>query len=195
MSPKFIRIHKRANSMHKLFLSVVFLGLTATVSGQDAKSSKSDYSELDWIKDSVGVWDAAAEVWPNGPDKPSIQFKSVETNTAHGTNWISSDLDTEFNGQKMNVHSIVGFDPGKKKLVGFIVDDGPYPATLTGTFDAKKRSVQWITKGNQPDGTPLVQRTTLTNKDSKTRILILKVPGKEKGEFITTMKMTFIKRD
>jgi len=71
--------------------------------------------ELEVLKASIGVWDAVIEVWPEGPDSPSLKFKGVETNRPYGDYWIASDFDSEYMGQSMKVHSIVGYDVDSKK--------------------------------------------------------------------------------
>ena len=50
----------------------------------------------------------------------------VETNRPYGEYWIASEFDSEFDGQTMKVHFIVGFDLGKKQMVGKVID-GPSP--------------------------------------------------------------------
>lgn len=138
------------------------------------KENKSDADgELAWLKKSVGVWDAEFEVWPQGPDKPSIKFKGVETIRAFGTHWLASDLESEFNGQKVVVHSIIGYDLDRGKLVGMIIDQGPYSATMSGKLSADKKSVDWVTKAKYPDGKPMTQNTSLTLKSDTERTLVL----------------------
>ncbi|MEN8154985.1 MAG: DUF1579 family protein, partial [Acidobacteriota bacterium] len=94
--------------------------------------------ELEVLKASIGVWDAEIEVWPQGHDSPSIKFKGVETNRPYGEYWIASDFNSDYMGQTIKVHSIVGYDPEQKKLVGMVIDHGPYSARMTGRFDRRK---------------------------------------------------------
>lgn len=165
-------------------------GLEATAQQESSGKPK----ELKWIQGSVGVWDASIEVWPQGPDGASIKFKGVETNKAYGEYWISSDFDSSFMGQEQKIHSIVGYDLDKKKLVGTIVDAGPYAATMTGEFVEKDNAVKWVTQAKGLDGKPMVQNTVLTNKSATERELVMLVPGKE-GKFNTFMRIVFTKRD
>ena len=150
--------------------------------------------ELEVLKGYIGVWDAEIEVWPEGPDSPSIKFKGVETNRAYGENWIASDFDSEVGGQTMKVHSIVGYDLDQKKMVGTVIDHGPYAASMTGEYDAKSKTITWIIKAKTPDGNPIVQRTLATQKTANERVLILKVPGKKDNEFTKFMQIRFVKR-
>ena len=146
------------------------------------------------LKASIGVWDAEIEVWPQGPDAASIKFKGVETNRPYGQYWIASDFDSEFMGQTMKVHSIVGYDLQQMKLVGMVIDHGPYAATMTGVYHRESNSVQWTTAARDPGGKPLVQRTMVTQKSDDVRILVLSVPGQQKSQFITFMKIRFTRR-
>lgn len=142
----------------------------------------------------VGVWDAEIEVWAQSLDKPPIKFKGIETNRAFGTHWIASDLDSEFMGKKSTVHSIVGYDLDKQQMVGTVIDEGPYQAKLTGDYDSQTKTVTWTTKVKAPDGSPIVQRTSSTQKDADTRELVLSVPGDQPGEFIKFMEIHFTRQ-
>ncbi len=160
--------------------------------GQEKQESKP--VELDVLKASIGIWDAEIEVWPEGPDAPSIKFKGVETIRPYGEYWVASDFDSEIDGVTMKVHSIVGYDLDKKKLVGTIVDHGPYAATMTGDYDAKSKSVSWMTKAKTPDGKPMVQKTVITQKNANERVLVLNMPAAKKDEFTKFMQIKFVKR-
>ena len=80
--------------------------------------------ELEVLSASIGVWDAEIEVWPQGLDAASIKFKGVETNRPYGKHWIASDFDSEFMGETIKVHSIIGYDLDRKKMVGMVIDHG-----------------------------------------------------------------------
>ena len=121
-----------------------------------------------------------------------IQGRGIES--GYGEYWIASDFDSTFMGQTVKVHSIIGYDLDKKKLVGTVVDHGPYSASMTGDYDAKSKTVRWTTKAKGIDGKPMVQKTLLTQKSAGERILVLTVPGKEKGEFTKMMRIRYVKR-
>ena len=151
--------------------------------------------ELEVLKAYVGVWDAEIEVWPEGLDSPSITFKGVETNSPYGAHWIASDFDSEFMGQTMKVHSIVGYDLDKERMVGTVIDHGPYAATMAGDYDAESKTVEWTTQAKHPNGTPMVQKTLVTQNDANERVLVLMVPSGEKSEFTKFMQIKFSKRN
>jgi hypothetical protein len=174
-----------------LFAALVF-GLLLSCLAQD--KPKAEPIELEVLKASIGVWEAEIEVWPQGPDSPSIKFKGVETNRPYGKYWIASDFDSEYMGQTMKVHSIVGYDLDQKKLRGMIIDHGPYPAYMTGEYDKESNTVCWMTEARDPNGKPLVQKTLITQKHADERILLLLVPDKQKNDFTKFMQIRFVKR-
>ncbi len=175
-----------------IVLAVSF-GLSVTVNGQDVSAERP--AELTVLKASLGVWDAAIEVWPEGPDSPSIQFKGVETIRPYGEYWIASDFDSEYMGETMKVHSIVGYDLDQKKLVGTIIDHGPYAATMAGQYDQESQTVHWTTQAKDPSGKRMVQKTTVTQESADQRVLVLSVPGEQENEPVKFMQIRFVKRE
>lgn len=175
------------------FIAVVLLGSSFVHAQQDAASQP---AELAALKAMVGVWDAEFEVWSGGLDAPSMKFKGVETNRAFGQHWISSDLDCEVMGQTMKVHSIFGYDLSEKKIVGTNIDHGPYAASLTGEYDEKSKTINLVVNGKEPNGKPLVQRSSITLVNENERLLVVKVPAKNenKEQFIKLMQIKFVKR-
>lgn len=168
------------------------LGLALSCVAQDKPDAKP--IELAVLKAAIGVWDAEIEVWPQGLDSPSIKFKGVETNRAFGEHWIASDFDSKFMGQTVKVHSIVGYDLDRKKMVGTVIDHGPYAASMTGDYDKESKTVIWKTEARTPAGKPMIQKTSVTQETSDERILVLSVPGKQKDEFKKFMQIRFSKR-
>jgi hypothetical protein len=150
--------------------------------------------ELEVLKASLGVWDAEIEVWPEGPDSPSIKFKGVETNLPYGEYWIASDFDSEYMGQAMKVHSIVGYDLDQKRMVGTIIDHGPYAASMTGDYDKESKTVHWTTEAKAPNGEPMVQKTSITQQSIDERVLVLSAPDKQKEDFTKFMQIRFVRR-
>ncbi len=172
--------------------TALIFGLALSCVAQEKPKSKP--IELEVLKASIGVWDAEIEVWPEGPDSSSIKFKGVETNRPYGEYWIASDFDSEFMGQTMKVHSIVGYDLDQKKMVGTIIDHGPYAASMTGDYDKESKTVRWKTEAKDPNGKPMVQKTLITQKNADERVLVLSVPGKQKNDFTKFMQIRFVRR-
>ena len=172
--------------------TALMLGLALACFAQE--ESKSKPIELEVLKASIGVWDAEIEVWPEGLDSSSIQFTGVETNRPYGEYWLASDFDSEFGGQTMKVHSIVGYDPGQQKMVGMVIDHGPYAASMTGDFDKKSKTVHWKTQAMDPNGKPIVQKTSVTQKSDDERVLVLSMPGGKGDDFTKFMQISFVKR-
>jgi hypothetical protein len=174
-----------------LAAALVFVCALPSVGEEQPKSPP---IELEVLKASIGVWDAEIEVWPAGPDSPSIKFKGVETIRPYGEYWIASDFDSEFEGQTTSVHSIVGYDLDKRKLVGKVIDHGPYAATLTGDYDATSKTVHWITEVKDQNGKPMSQKSLVTQKNAGERELVLTMPGEKKDEFTKCMQIRYVKR-
>jgi hypothetical protein len=172
--------------------AALILGLVLSCDAQE--KPEANPIELEVLKASLGVWDAEIEVWAQGLDSPSIKFKGMETNRPYGEHWIASDFDSEFMGQTMKVHSIVGYDLDRKKLVGTVIDQGPYAASMTGVYDRQSKTVSWKTAAKTPGGKPMVQNTLVTQKSAGERMLVLSVPGKQKNEFTKFMQIRFVKR-
>ena len=172
--------------------TALIFGLALSCIAQEKPMSKP--IELDVLKASVGVWDARIEVWPKGPDSPSLKFKGVERNRPYGEYWIASDFDSEFMGQTIKVHSIVGYDLDKKKMVGTIIDHGPYAARMTGDYDVKSKTVRWKTEAKDANGKPMVQKTLISQKNANERVLVLMVPGRKENDFTKFMQIRFVKR-
>lgn len=168
------------------------LGWALSCVAQDEPEAKP--VELEVLEASVGVWDAEIEVWPQGLDAESIQFKGVETIRPYGEYWIASDFDSEFAGQTTKVHSIVGYDLDRKSLVGLIVDHGPYAAHMTGDYDQESKTVRWTTQAKTPDGTPMEQQTAVTQKGPDERVLVLSVPQAGTDRFRKLMQIRFVRR-
>jgi hypothetical protein len=142
-----------------LCTALVF-GLALCCTAQDEPNVKP--IELEVLKALIGVWDADIEVWPAGPDSPSIKFKGVETIRPYGEYWIASDFDSEFMGQTMRVHSIIGYDLDKKKMVGTVIDHGPYAARMTAAYDKASNTVHWTTEAKDANGKRMVQKALMT---------------------------------
>ncbi len=178
----------------KLILSAACLfSLALTCSAEETTTSKP--VELELLKASVGVWDAEIEVWPQGLDAPSLTFTGVETNRAYGEYWIASDFDSEYMGQTMKLHSIIGYDQDQSKLIGTTIDHGIYAAKMTGDYDAKTKTVRWRTEAKDMSGNPMIQRTLVQQKTDKERVLTLMVPVKGEDDFRKFMQIRFLKRD
>ena len=173
--------------------SFYVLGLSTLCHGQQKPAS--DLVELSLLKSYVGVWDAEAEVWPNGLDAESVKFKGVETNRPYGTHWLTSDFESVFAGQTTNVHAIVGYDLDREKLVGTVVDQGPYAAEMVGDYDPESKTIQWVTRVKAPDGTPITQKTTVTHTSDTQRLLVLSTTeADDKTKFRKFMEITYTKR-
>lgn len=178
-----------------LVAAVAFcLAFSCVAADKPESKPESKPVELEMLKGFVGTWDAEIEVWPTGLDSPSIKMKGVEKNRPFGEHWVASDFVSEYEGQKVKVHSVVGYDLDKKQLVGTMVDHGPYAATMAGKYDKKSKTVKWMIHAKMPDGTPMVQKSSITQTNANERVLVMMMPGKKKGELTKFMEIRFVKR-
>jgi hypothetical protein len=172
--------------------SALLVGLALPCLAQEEAAPKP--LELLVLQGYVGVWDAEVEVWAAGLDAPPIQFTGVETNRPYGEHWIASDFDSEYLGQSNKVHSIVGYDLEQQRLVGTVIDAGPYAATMTGDYDPASKTVHWVTEARDPNGSPMTQKTAVTQKSADERVLVLSMPGQD-GAFVKFMQIRYVKRN
>ena len=150
--------------------------------------------ELEVLKAAIGVWHAQVEVWPEGPDSPSILFDCIETNRPYGDYWIISDFEFFFKGGSTKGGGIFGYDLDKKKLVGITVDDSPFAGSMTGKYDPESKTVHWTKKAKDAKGNPIVQKSTVTQVGKYERVLVMMTPGEKEGEFVKTMEVHYFKR-
>jgi len=185
------------NLIQPMFSKLTSYGILALALFSPAYAQEKEATEpaeLEILKSTVGTWDAAIKVWPAGLDAEAVTMKAVETNEAHGKHWLSSDFISEFQGQKMKVHTIVGYDLDQKKLVGTIIDHGPYAATMAGEFDEKTKTIHWTTKAKTLDGQPMIQKSSVTYKSDGVRHLIMRMKNPSDGEFTKFMEIMYTKR-
>ena len=174
-----------------LLVTLIFVFSSASLAQEDSEAKP---SELGLLKSYIGVWDATIKVWSAGLDSPPIEFTAVETNRAYGEHWIASDFDSEYMGQIVTVHSIVGYDLDQEKMVGMVIDHGPYSASMLGDYDDEAKTVTWITKAKDVNGNPMTQRTLVTQTSPEERNLVLVVPGAEGEDYVKFMQIHFVKR-
>ncbi len=170
------------------------LALSLALSSFAEEKAAAKPIELEAIQSLAGIWDAEIEVWPSGPDSPSIKFKGIEKNRPYGEHWVASDFDSEFMGQSMKIHSIVGYDLDQKQLVGTVIDHGPYSASMQGTYEKESKTVHWTTKAKDLNGKIMLQKTFMTQKNANERVLVLMTHGADKSDFNKFMQIKYIKR-
>ncbi len=79
-------------------------------------------------------------------------------------------------------------------LVGTVIDHGPYSASMSGEYDKETKTIHWMTKAKEPNGKPMVQKTSITQKSANERVLVMSVPGENENEFNKIMQIRFVKR-
>lgn len=175
-----------------LLTLLAILSLLIPVHAQEKERDLS--TELQILSDTVGTWDCAITVWPAGLEAAPITMKGVETNEAFGNHWLSSGFSSEFQGQEMKVHTIVGYDLDLKKFVGTVIDHGPYAAKMKGKFDKETKTIHWTTQAKTPDGQPMIQKTSVTHTSATERHLVMKMQNPSTGKFGKFMEINYTKR-
>lgn len=150
-------------------LAITFVAVNSTTA-QVASPSK-EHEVLNW---EVGTWNMTSTMeTPQG----NMDFSGVEKNMMMNPMWLSSTLEYEAGGQKMNGHGVFGYDPHKKKYVGVWCDGAsPYMSMLEGDWDEATTTFTYKMTGRDP----------MTGNDQNGQIII-KYDGKDKKTF--TMKV------
>jgi hypothetical protein len=146
--------------------------------------------EQDLLKRDVGVWDATIETTMEPGGKPNVT-KGTETNTLLGGRWLISDFKGEMMGIPFQGHSVMGYDPAKKKYTGTWVDSmSTTISVLEGTYDPKTKTMTSWMESPGPDGKPMKMRSTSEWKEDDTRIFTMHSPPGQGDEF-AMMKITY----
>jgi hypothetical protein len=149
--------------------------------------------EQDLFKQDVGVWDATIEMTMEAGGKPNVT-KGTETNTLLGGRWLISDFKGEMMGMPFQGHSVMGYDPAKKKYTGTWVDSmSTTSSVLEGTYDPKTKTMTSWMESPGPDGKPVKIRSTSEWKDDDSRIFTMHSPAGQGDEF-AMMKITYKRR-
>ena len=80
----------------------------------------------------------------------------------------------------------------QREAVTLLAGQSLFPLKVT---TEQSKTVEWTTNAKDAEGNPMVQKTTITEKSENERVLVLKVPGKKKDEFIKFMQIKFVKRN
>jgi hypothetical protein len=133
--------------------------------------------EQDLLKRDIGVWDATIETTMEPGGKPNVT-KGTETNTMLGGRWLISDFKGEMMGIPFQGHSVMGYDPAKKKYTGTWVDSmSTTSSVLEGTYDPKTKTMTSWMESPGPDGKPVKMRSTNEWKDDDIRIFTMHSPA------------------
>ena len=183
-------------SLYRLAVaSVMLAGLSAPLRlvAQEPPKPTKQHEEL---KTEVGVWDAEVSMYMS-PDAQPFKSKAVETNEMFGDFWLMSKFEGDFGGMKFKGHSMLGYDPTKKKYVGTWTDTmSPYLMTMEGDYDeATHTSTMYGTGTSIETGKPEKSKmvTQYTSDDEKTFTMYMEKPGAE-DEWIKVMEIKYKRR-
>ena len=153
--------------------------------------------EHEILKKDVGTWTAECKMWVAGPDADPIVSPGKETNRLlPGGNWLLSEFESEFGGEKFTGHGTFGYEPEKKKYVGSWVDSmSPYMMMMEGTYDDKTKTMTMFYTAKDPAGNEANGKTVCVTKDEKTRVFTMYMQAREsKDKFVKMMEITYHKK-
>ena len=114
---------------------------------------------------------------------------------SYGGVWLMCEFRGEFNKQSFDGHSMMGYEPGRKKFVGACIgSNGPNLMTMQGDADASGKKFTFKGECEDPmTGKPVTHKmvSEITDKDHRTeRMWMVGDDGKETlvGEFFYTRK-------
>ena len=150
--------------------------------------------EHEILKKDLGTWEAEVQIWMSPTGEP-MKSKGVETVKMMGEFWTISHLDYEFMGQKVQGHGLMGYDPKMKKYTGTWHDSlTPWPARMTGTYDAEKKTMTYMMRGKGMTGVDETSKIVISYPDDKTKTfeLFSAIPGSDK--MMKTVRMEYKKK-
>jgi hypothetical protein len=174
-------------------VALVAVIASATLQAQEPPKPTKEHEEL---KSEVGAWDAEVSMWMS-PDAEPMKSKAVETNEMFGDFWLMSEFEGEFGGEKFKGHSMLGYDPAKKKYVGTWTDTmSPYLMTMEGDYDEATHTSTMYGMGTSMETGKAEKSkmvTVYTSDDEKTFTMYMEKPGAE-DEWIKVMEIKYKRR-
>lgn len=149
--------------------------------------------EHEFLKQTVGIWNAEIKVLAPGGDK--ISSRGVETIEMLGEFWTIIDYKFDFMGQPARSHGTIGYDVEKKKFVGnWHESTSPHLFTMEGILDAQANSITYTMKGknmmNQPSEYKIIM--TMIDADHRNFELHKKMPGS--GKMVKFVETNYTRR-
>lgn len=138
----------------------------------------------------IGTWDIELTVTP-APGAPSVVQRATTENRMLGGRWLIVDYRAEsgFEG-----HGVYGWDDAKRSYIGTWVDSMQGGvARSTGTWDAKSRTMSFVTQGAQ-QGRNFRYREVSQLLEDGMQLYTNLVPTPEGGEF-EMIRATHRRRD
>ncbi len=143
-----------------------------------------------WLQQFVGQWEANVEMYME-PGKPPQVSKGQETVRSLGEFWTVADFKGTFTDKPFTGMMTLGYDPQKKKYVGFWVDSASSQLwKYEGTVDATSKILTLESEGYCPHtpGKLSKCRDVLEIKGKNHRTLTGSMQG-EDGEWSVGLKV------
>jgi hypothetical protein len=145
------------------------------------------------LQQDVGTWIASGKMWMPGTEDP-MEFKGKEVNRLIGGMWIVSDFEGDMFGQPFSGHSTMGYDMESKKYFAQWMDSmSPYAATMSGAYDAEKKTMTMNSVSVDPEtGKKVKGKSVVVYKDAKTRLMTMYNENPETpGEMMKSMEIVY----
>jgi hypothetical protein len=183
-------------NFNRCLIVTALLASLADATGANAQEPPKPGDAHKELKSEVGTWDADVSMWMS-PEAEPMKSKAVETNEMFGDFWLMSKFEGDFGGMKFKGHSMLGYDPHKKKYVGTWVDTlSPFLMTMEGEYDESTHTSTMIGTGtNWETGKPEKSKmtTVYSSDDEKTFTMYMADPNAE-GEWIKHMEIKYKRR-
>jgi hypothetical protein len=184
----------RLLGFHVACLALCTCSLAASALGQFPQPTE----EHALLKKDVGTWKATIKMWmgPDGQADASAapsESQGEEVNRMLGEFWCVSTFQGEFGGMKFEGHSVNGYDAKQKKFVGSWVDSiSSNPMHMSGTYDAKTKTLTSESTSIGADGKEMKGKSTLVYQDDDHRLLTMYEirDGKE----VKSMEITYVRK-
>jgi hypothetical protein len=125
--------------------------------GQDLPKPGPEHERLKQLE---GDWKAVMEM-AGQKSEGKATYKSI-----CGGMWVSSDIQGDFAGIKLQGHGLDGYDTNKKKFVSVWVDSmGGAPLLMEGDVDPKSKLLVLTGEAAGLDGKPQKVKSTVTTGD------------------------------
>jgi hypothetical protein len=134
------------------FASIALLAWVGALAAQPPEMPRPS-PEHELLKKMAGTWDATMKMGP-------MESKCVETSKMLGDFWLVGNFEGEFSGMKFTGHSMMGYDPNKKKYINTWVDSfSPHFMKMEGDFDKDSKTMTFVGEGIGMDGKPTKNKT------------------------------------
>ena len=150
--------------------------------------------EHQWLEQLVGEWSVESEM-TMAPGQEPVKSTGTETVRSLKGYWIVAEMTGTMMDEQFTSILTLGYDPKKKKYVGFWVGDMmPYLWKYEGTVDESGKVLTLETEGPCPTAPKISKfKEILEIKDKDHRTFTTQMQGDD-GNFTTVMKAEYTRK-